>query len=350
MNRGYCLHANCRRLQFRETGWCWEHKEDNAPIIESKSDLWWTEIDESLDSEENHISNLVEFQCSHIMTEGSKKGERCGHINKKIIEGGFCHQHQFSSISSNIMIDDFSPDGEWVLHNQDWLPSTKIASHNKSAPNSKSTSHNEMSELSPSHLIAGLVIVILFMIGSGTEENNYNDYESQTNNAFGCSFVNADLSGVDLTDYWWQKENLPVIPSVFTWDSTGGGPSGLDLSRCDFSNANLNGADLSGANLKNTKFINSDLTNADLTGSVFSNTILTNANLTNARLSIFPVSDYYYPICTDVYNNDWKGSVILMNNAICTGLICPDGYPIGDGLQNPDAMDGILLAPESCKW
>ena len=310
--------------------------------MEPKPNLWWTEIDESLGSEKNHIPNLVEFQCSHIITDGPKKGERCGYINKKIIEGGFCHQHQNSSIISIHKKDDFSPDGKWVLHNQEWFPSDKIVSQSKSLPN------NEMIDVNPLHLIAGLVIVILFMIVSGTEENNYNDYESPTNNAFRCSFVNADLSGVDLTDYWWQKENLPMIPSAFAWGSAG--PSGLDLSRCDFSNANLNGADISGANLKNTKFINADLRNADLTSSVFSDTILTNADLTNAKLSIFPVSDYYFPICTDVYGNDWKGSTRLMNNAICTGLICPDGYPIGDGLQNPNAMEGILLAPEPCKW
>ena len=344
MGQGYCSHPSCRRLEFRETGWCWEHKEVHIQMMETKTDLWWTEIDESLDSEKEHFSNLAEFQCSHIIIEGPKKGERCGQINKKIIEGGFCHWHQNSSIIPTHKEDDFSPDGGWVLHNDEWLPSDKIVSQSKSVLN------NETSDSNPLHLIGGLVIVIFYIISMVPEENYYNDYESPTNNGFRCSFVNADLSGVDLTDYWWQKENLPQIPSVFAWDSTNGGPSGLDLSGCDFSFANLNGADLSGANLKNTKFINADLRNADLTSSVFSDTILTGADLTNAKLSIFPVSDYYYPICTDVFGNDWKGSTRLMNNAICAGLICPDGYPIGDGLQNPNEMEGILLAPEPCKW
>ena len=338
MGQGYCLHTSCRRLEFRDTGWCWEHKDDHALIMESKPDLWWTEIDESLDSVKNHTSSLVEFQCSHIMEEGRNKGERCGHINKKIIEGGFCHQHQNSVIISTHKKLDFSPDGAWVLDNQEWFPSDKIV------PHIVSSTHNE-EDYKPLLWIGGFVLLFL-IITSSTPTNHsdeWDDNPSTTNWASPCSFVNADLSGVDLTDWFWQKNNLPLTQYR-------GGASGLDLTRCDFSNANLNGADISGANLKNTKFINADLTNADLTGSVFSNTILTNANLTNARLSIFPVSDYYYPICTDVYNNDWKGSVRLMNNAICTGLICPDGYPIGDGLQNPDAMDGILLAPESCKW
>ncbi|MBT4475937.1 MAG: pentapeptide repeat-containing protein [Euryarchaeota archaeon] len=130
----------------------------------------------------------------------------------------------------------------------------------------------------------------------------------------------------------------------------------VDLSNCDFTNANLRGAILSGANLKNADFTNADLTFANLTSSVFQDTILVNADLAGAHLSIHPgsiyanhlVDDHYYPICVDIYGEDWKGRTILMNSADCTGLICPDGQPIGPGDYYPPNYL-TQRAPEPCR-
>ena len=104
MGQRYCLHEHCPRLEFRQTGWCWEHKDKDVPIIKPIVDLWWTEVDESLTTENIQPSVKIEHQCSGI----TEKGERCGQINRNIKEGGYCSWHILRNDRS-IPNDDLAP-------------------------------------------------------------------------------------------------------------------------------------------------------------------------------------------------------------------------------------------------
>lgn len=335
MGRRYCLHEHCPRLEFRQTGWCYSHKDEDVPIIKPIADLWWTKVDESLTIENIQPSVKIKHQCSGI----TEKGERCGQINRNIKEGGYCSWH--------------------ILRNDRSIPNDALAPYD-----GEPDPHNFIGHIAVFVIIIGLINTLTAEYEDYVYESEYDydygnydpvDYDfsqSPYTNPWivyagnSCSFIGEDLRGVDFTDYWWQKDNLDHM-RISTY---------VDLSNCDFTNANLRGAILSGANLKNADFTNADLTFANLTSSVFQDTILVNADLAGAHLSIHPgsiyanhlVDDHYYPICVDIYGEDWKGRTILMNSADCTGLICPDGQPIGPGDYYPPNYL-TQRAPEPCR-